>query len=118
MRDQNLEANMYPDSVTPYKFLMVYMGHFTKKVNLVPLRYKPAEEVSERIRDIFCDSGPPHILHSDNGREFSNNLLLSTLTEKWPSLKVVMGNRDTKESQGAVKRANRDIKDALFGIMY
>ena len=51
----------------------------------MPLRYKSAEEVSERILDIFCDSGPPHILHSDNVREFSNNLLLSTLAEKRPS---------------------------------
>ena len=49
MRDQNLEANMSSDGVTPYKFLMVYIDHFTKKVNLVPLRYKSAEEVSERL---------------------------------------------------------------------
>ena len=97
---------------------MVYIDHFTKKVNLVPLRYKSAEEVSERILDIFCDSGPPHILHSDNGREFSNNLLLSTLGEKWPPLKVVHGKPQHPESQGAVERANRYIKDALFGMMY
>ena len=70
MRDQNLEANMSPDGVTPCKFLMVYIDHFTKMVNLVPLRYKSAEEVSERILDIFCDSDPPHILNSGNGREF------------------------------------------------
>ena len=97
---------------------MVYIDHFTKKVNLVPLRYKSAEEVSERILDIFCDSGSPHILHSDNGREFSNNLLLSTLAEKWPSLKVVHGKPRHPESQGAVERADRDIKDTLFGMMY
>ena len=57
---------------------MVYLDDFIKKVNLVPPRYKSTEEVSERILDVFFDSGPPHILHSDNGREFSNNLF-STL---------------------------------------
>ena len=69
---------------------LVDQENFTKKVNLVPLRYKSAE-VSELILDIFCDSGPPHILHSDNGREFSNNLLLSILAKRW-----FMGNHDTQ----------------------
>ena len=118
MRDQNLKANMFPGGVTPYKFLMVYLDHFTKKVKLIPLKLKSAEEVSEHILDIFCDSGPPHILHSENGREFSNNLLFSTLAAKWPSLKVVHEKPRHPESQGAVERANRDIKDALFGMLY
>ena len=119
MRDQNLEVSMSPDGVTPYKFLMVYIDHFIKKLNLVPVRYsKSIEKVSERILDIFCDSGQPRILHSDNGREFSNNLLLSTLAEKWPSLKVVHGKPRHPESLCAVERANRDIKDALFGMIY
>ena len=47
-----------------------------------------------------------------------NNLLLSTIAEKWPSLKVVHGKPRHPESLCAVERANRDIKDALFGMMY
>ena len=118
MSDQNLESNMSEDGVTPYKFLLVYLDHFTKKINLVPLKRKTAEEVSKRLLDIFCDSGPPNILHSDNGKEFSNNLLVSTLATKWPTLKIVHGKPRHPESQGAVERANRDIKDGLFGMMY
>ena len=74
----------------------------------------PAGTSSVELCNIFCDSGPPHILHSNNGREFSNNLLLSTLAEKWPPLKVVHGKPRHPKSQGAVERANRYIKDALF----
>ena len=46
---------------------------------------KRAGEVCEVMLDIFCEQGPPHILHSDNGGEFNNQLLFSTLAEKWPT---------------------------------
>ena len=91
MSDLNLDANLSPDGVTPYKNLLVYLDHFTKKVNLAPLKRKFVEEVIEVLLDIFCDAGPPHILHSDNGREFKNEILFSTLSEKWPTLKIIHG---------------------------
>ena len=98
------------DGVTPYRFLMVYLDHFTKKINLTPLKRKSGEEVTEALLDIFCGSGPPHILHSDNGREFSNQLLFSTQAERLPTIKLVHGKPQHPESQGAVERANRDNK--------
>ena len=67
---------------------------------------------------IFCDAGPPHILHSDNGRKFNNELLFSTLTQKWPTQKIIYGKPPHPESQGAVERANRNIKGALFTTMH
>ena len=78
----NLQANLSSDGVTPYKYLLVYLDHFTKKINLSPLKRKCAEEVADVLLDIFCDAGPPNILHSDDGREFKNELLFSTLTER------------------------------------
>ena len=80
--DLNLDANLSPDGVTPYKYILVYLDHFTKKVNLAPLLRKCAEEVTEVLLDIFYDAGPPHILHSDNGGEFKNEILFSTLSVK------------------------------------
>ena len=118
MSDMNLQANLSSDGVTPYKYLLVYSDHFTKKINLSPLKRKCAEEVADVLLNIFCDAGPPHILHSDNGREFKNELLFSTLTERWPTQKIVYGKPRHPESQGAVERANCDIKDALFTIMH
>ena len=70
------------------------------------------------LLDIFCDAGPPHILHSDNGREFKDKLLFSTLTERWLTQKIFYVKPRHPESQEAVERANRDIKDALFTIMH
>ena len=117
MSSMNLTANLSPDGKTPYKFLLVYIDHFTKKINLKPLMRKSAEEVCEVLLDIFCEQGPPHILHSDNGREFRNDLLFSTLAKEWPGVKIVHGKPRHPECQGAVERVNRDIKDALFTKM-
>lgn len=55
-----------------YRFILNYQDHLTKFVCLRPLKTKTAEEVAYHLVDIFCDKGAPHILQSDNGREFSN----------------------------------------------
>ena len=39
-------------------------------------------------------------------------------SEKWPTLKIIHGKPRHPESQGAVERANRDIKDALFTAIH
>ena len=117
MSDQNLAVNLSANGVTPYKYLLVYLAHFTKGINLVPLKRKSDEVVCEKLLDIFCHSGPPHILHSNIGGKFSNNLLFTTLVTKWPTIKIVHGKPRHPESQGAMERANHDIKNGLFGMM-
>ena len=105
LSDMNLVKNMSPDHVTPYKYLLVYIDHFTKKISLTPLMSKRAGEVCEVLLDIFCEQGPPHILHSDNGSEFNNQLLFSTLAEKWPTTKIIHGKPRYPQSQGAVEKS-------------
>lgn len=62
-----------------YKFILNYQDHLTKYVVLLPLKTKTAEEVADNILDIFCLFGAPNILHSDNGREFCNQVSSVTL---------------------------------------
>lgn len=57
-----------------YRFILNYQDHLTKFVCLRPLKTKTAEEVAYHLVDIFCDKGAPHILQSDNGREFCNKV--------------------------------------------
>ena len=57
-----------------FKYIMNYQDHHTKFVDLRPLKSKRATEVANHLVDIFCDKGPPHILQSDNGREFCNSV--------------------------------------------
>ena len=55
----------------------------------------------------------PHILQSDNVREFKNNILYSLINEDRPNTKILHGNPRHPESEGSVERANRDLKNAL-----
>ena len=75
----------------PYNFLMVYQDHLTKFVVLRPLQKKSADEVIKYLLDIFSLFGSPHILQSDNGREFKNVNLATMIREKWPECKIVRG---------------------------
>lgn len=58
-----------------FKFLLVYQDHLTKFVVLKPLTSKKAFEVANTLLDIFLLLGAPSILHCDNGKEFSNQVL-------------------------------------------
>jgi hypothetical protein len=54
---------------------MVYQDHFTKFIQLRPLRAKSSLEVANALFDIFSIFGVPLILQSDNGREFRNQVV-------------------------------------------
>ena len=81
-----------------FKFILNYQDHLTKFLCLRPLRQKTADEVADHLLDIFCLLGAPHILQSDNGREFANQVVRS-LTMKWPDCKLVHGKPRHSQSQ-------------------
>ncbi|XP_067126351.1 KRAB-A domain-containing protein 2-like [Centruroides vittatus] len=91
-----------------YKFITVYQDHLTKFVILKSLTSKTAEEVAYNLVDIFSLLEAPFILQSDNGREFSNNVVTS-LKEFWPALKIVHPRH--LQSQSSIERANQDIEN-------
>ncbi|XP_037801345.1 KRAB-A domain-containing protein 2-like [Penaeus monodon] len=92
-----------------HRFILNYQDHLTKKVCLLALQTKTAAEVAFHLVDIFCDKGAPHILKSDNGREFSNKLVKEVQMMR-PECKMVHGKPRHSQSQGSVERANRDLK--------
>lgn len=66
-----------------YKFVLVYQDHLTKYVLLRPLKTKHMDVIAEALFQIFIDFGAPLILHSDNGREFKNQVRpFSTIIHK------------------------------------
>ena len=97
-----------PEINRPCNFLMVYQDHLTKFVILRPLRNKSAVEVTDNLLDIFCLFGPPHILQSDNDREFKNVDLATMIREKWPECKIIHGKARHPQSQGSVERVNTE----------
>ena len=85
----------------------------TKFNILFPLKDKSADEVARMIEErVLAYVGPPHIFHSDNGREFVNQLLHSLL-ENWSS-----GRPRHSQSQGAVERGNRTIQEKIAAIKH
>ena len=73
----------------PYILLLVYQDNMTKCVVLRPIKRKTAEKVVNQLFDIFCLLVSPHILQSDNGREFKNVDLARMVRELWRGCRIV-----------------------------
>ena len=71
-----------------------------------------AAEVAYTLLDIFLTFGAPHILQSDNGREFTAGVIRE-LASLWPGLVLVHGRPCHPQSQGSIERANGDVKNML-----
>ena len=99
-----------------HKWIMVYQDHLTKFCVLRALTSKRASEVAYHLMDIFVLLGAPIILQSDNGSEFTSQVI-SELKDLWPDLTIVYGKPRYPQSQGSVERANGDIKDMLIAWM-
>ncbi|XP_063415849.1 KRAB-A domain-containing protein 2-like [Mytilus trossulus] len=95
-----------------FRFIMHYQDHLTKFAILRALTSKHASEVAYQLLDIFLLFGAPHILQSDNGREFTANII-KELKDMWADCTKVHGKPRHPQSQGSVERGNTDIKDML-----
>ena len=103
-----IDFQSHPDG--DKRIILVYQDHLTKFVVLKALKTKRAEEVAYNLIDIFTLIGAPSVLQSDNGREFSNQIV-SNLKEYWPQLQIVHGKPPHSQSQGSVERANQDVEN-------
>ena len=100
-----------------YNWILNYQDHFTKWIVLRPLKRKCAVEVASTLISIFYTLGAPCILQSDNGREFTNNLLLVTLNQLWSSTKIIHGKPRYSQSQGFVENANKRVENILTSLL-
>ena len=69
-----------------YRYMLHYIEYLLKFHVIRPLQRKTATEDANQLLLIFLDFGAPHILQSDNGREFTGQVIqeFSTL---WSSPK-------------------------------
>lgn len=91
------------------KWILNYQDHLTKFCVLRALSSKRAAEVAYHLTDIFLLFGAPSILQSDNGSEFTANVI-EELKMIWTTLKLVHGKPRHPQSQGSIERANGDMK--------
>ncbi|XP_049742807.1 SCAN domain-containing protein 3 [Elephas maximus indicus] len=109
-----IDMQLNPDG--EYKFIMHYQDLHTKLSFLRSLKSKSPKEVAHALLDIFTIIGAPSVLQSDNGREFSSQIV-SELNNIWPELKIVHGNPWTCQSQNSMEKANVDIQNRIISWM-
>ena len=92
-------------------FICHVVDHFSKFHLLFPLKTKSAKEVTQGLIElVFRVFGLPSVLQSDNGSEFMNETLRSTII-LWPgTCKIVHGSPGHSQSQGLVEQGNRTIE--------
>ena len=110
-----IDMQSQPDG--DYTWILNYQDHFTKFVQLRPLKSKRAEEVAATLVDIFLTTnGAPRILQSDRGGEFVNSWI-EEIARQWPGMKLVKGRSRYPQSQGSVESANKEVHRLLVSWM-
>ena len=97
-----------------YKWVGHYMDHWSKFHILFPLMRKSAAEVGLNLQNqVFAYLGTPRILHSDNGREFVNEIV-HELVKHWPGkVTIVSGRPRNPKCQGLVEQGNHTVEKLL-----
>ena len=132
-----IDLQSMPDG--PFNFLLNYSDHGLKFVFSIPIVRKRASCVAIALLEIFTMIGPPMILQSDNGREFSgaamkdqqrrqHGTLVSLLNTEidniigevkllWPECRMVRGSPRHSQSNGGIERVNQTVQYKLGAWM-
>ena len=97
-----------------YHWILHAVDHWSKFNFAYPLESKHASGVSEVLNShLFPYFGVPRILHSDNGREFINNVIDGLLKSWHTDIQLVSGRPRHPQSQGLVERAHYTLQRQL-----
>ena len=127
-----IDFQSMPDGA--FNYLLNYIDHGVKKLTCIPITSKRASCVAFALFTIFTETGPPSILQTDNGGEFSNHahdhvgrrlvledefidLVIIELKNLWPECQMVRGSPRHSESNGGVERVNQTVQRKLGGWM-
>ena len=94
------------------KYVLVAADHFTRWVEVYPIKNQEAQTVSRKLIDeMFFRFSPPEQLHSDQGRQFESDLIAEICN--------MLGIKKTRttpyhpQGNGMVERFNRTLLDML-----
>ena len=94
------------------KYVLVAADHFTRWVEVYPIKNQEAQTVSRKLIDeMFCRFSPPEQLHSDQGRQFESNLIAEIC--KMLGIKKTRTTPYHPQGNGMVERFNRTLLDML-----
>ena len=98
------------------RWILTVKDHSTGLVYLAALPQKKAEFVAAELEKYFGFVGFPHILHSDNGKEFIASLVVDMIKRNNPDCFIVTGRPRTPRDQGSVEIANKLVKRVLMRV--
>jgi hypothetical protein len=104
---------MGPLPTTPegYKYMLAVCDHFTKWIELFPLKTLTAKELAEKFMVFICRHGVPNIILSDQGTNYQAELMSELL-----ELLDIHRTKTTPyhpQCDGLTERYNRTIKSML-----
>ena len=91
-----------------------HTDHFSRYHVIYPQINKSAKETANNIINrFFAYFGLPTIIHSDNGKEFLNDIL-QAIVMLWPGRSsFVRGNPGHSQLQGMVEQGNKTIQTMI-----
>ncbi|KAL8567269.1 hypothetical protein ACOMHN_023312 [Nucella lapillus] len=102
-----LDMPSQPDG--KFKWILHARDHFTKFSWLYPMKTKMAAEVADHLITQFCVFRSPRIMQSDNGKEFTAQVI-NDLTLLWTSMVIIHRRPRHPDSQGCVECGNGDME--------
>lgn len=103
----------YPTTPSRNKFLLVVTDHFTKWVELFPLRKLTARVILDKLMEVFTRFGFPEQLITDNASYFTAKVFVDTCA----ALGIKHKKTTTYHAQSnPTERVNRNIKHMLVAF--
>ena len=97
-------------------YLLTIIDHFSKYAGTYLINNKESNTVLNKIKDFIKKNGQPEKILTDNGSEFINNKFKKFC--KKLSIILLHGRARHPQTQGAIERYNRTIKDYLKNIYF
>ena len=99
-----------------FKYVLVFKDVFSGFIRCYKLRDKTTNGVVKSLEDLVCLLGPPKVLSSDNGGEFTSDMLKEACRQLGIEKRTGVPYRP--QSQGNVERQNRTlIKDLQHRLL-
>ena len=99
-----------------FKWILHCRKHFSKYSLIYTIPNKETQYIAEHLVQLFFQFGPCHILQSDNGKEFTAQVI-KDLKIMRPGLVILNGRPRHPQSQGLVERGNSTLCDVLGKFM-
>lgn len=101
----------------PMRWALTVLDQHSRFIQIIPLRDITASRVHHAFLDHWITYfGPPRVIQTDNGRQFTSNLFAELVDMLRASHHFTI--RYHPQANGLVERTNRVVKAALRSVVY